>query len=199
MVPGAPTQPIAITTGALFGFQEGLACVVVGQALAAAAAIALARSPVAKAFVGRVEDALAASGPLKRSLDAIAATIDSQSALGVMGTIIGVRQSPVIPFSLGNYFLGLFTEAPLLAVVAGTVVGCLPLNALWVYVGSTTSGALGAILAGEKVDVTAILHTPAGELLEAIGGLATAGLAVVAYQALKSAASIDPEILPGDD
>jgi len=199
MVPGVPTQPIALATGALFGFQEGLACVVTGQACAAAGAIALARSPAAKAILNKAQAALSSSGALKRSLDAIAATIDSQSALGVCGTIIGVRQSPVIPFSLGNYYIGLFTRAPLMSVVVGTIIGCLPLNALWVYVGSTTSDALGAVLRGEKVDVSAILSTPAGETLEALGAVATAVLAVVLFSTLKAASQVGAETLPGDD
>jgi uncharacterized membrane protein YdjX (TVP38/TMEM64 family) len=189
MIPGAPTQPISITTGALFGFQEGLACVSFGQACATALALTLARSPAAKSVLSKAENLLQSPGPLKKSLDTIATTINSQSFVGVVGTIIGVRQSPVIPFSLGNYYLGLFTNAPLPAVVAGTVVGCLPLNALWVYVGSTTSGALAAILAGEQVDVGSILSSPAGEALEGVGGLATAGLAFVLYRTLQNQAA----------
>jgi len=176
MVPGAPTQPIAITTGALFGFKEGLACVCAGQAAAAGGAVLLARSPAARGLLSKAEDALNAPGPLKKSLDAISAKVDSQSALGVFGTIVGVRQTPVIPFSLGNYYLGLFTRAPLASVVAGTVVGCFPLNALWTYVGATTSGALQAVLNGEKVDVGPLLDSPLGLGLSALGVVATVAL-----------------------
>ena len=195
MVPGAPTQPIAITVGALFGFQEGLACVSFGQACATALALTLARSPAAKSVLSKAETLLQSPGPLKKSLDAIAKTINSQSFVGVVGTIIGVRQSPIIPFSLGNYYLGLFTQAPLPAVVVGTVVGCLPLNALWVYVGATTSDALSAILAGEQIDLGSLLNSPAGEALEGIGGLATAGLAYVIFRTLQkqSAEETDAE------
>lgn len=196
MVPGVPTQPIAIATGALFGFQQGLVCVCAGQAAATAAAVSLARSPAAKSVLSKAEGALSAPGPLKSSLDTIAATINSQSAFGVFTTIIGVRQSPIIPFSLGNYYVGLFTRAPLASVVAGTIVGCLPINALWTYVGATTSGALGALLAGEKVDVSSIISSPAGEALEALGGLATAALAVFVFQAVRKG---QVETLPGDD
>lgn len=199
MIPGVPTQPVAIATGALFGFPEGLACVCFGQACATAAAVTLARSPAAKSILSKAEDALSTPGPLKRSLDTIAATIDSQSAIGVFTTIVGVRQSPIIPFSLGNYYLGLFTRAPLVSVLAGTLVGCLPLNALWVYVGATTGDALNQILNGEKVDVSAILSSPAGETLEAVGGLATAALAVVLVSALRKAQEAGAETLPGDE
>jgi uncharacterized membrane protein YdjX (TVP38/TMEM64 family) len=198
MIPGAPTQPISIAAGALFGFQEGLAAVCFGQALAAAGALTLARSPAAKAVRGKAEELLG-EGAVKRSLDTIAKTVDSQSAFGVFGSIVGVRTSPVIPFSLGNYYLGLFTRAPIASVVAGTVVGCLPLNALWVYVGATTGDALNAILSGEKVDVSSVLQSPAGEALEALGSLATAVLAVVAYKALRGAQELGAETLRGDD
>ncbi|KAJ1638567.1 hypothetical protein T492DRAFT_942531 [Pavlovales sp. CCMP2436] len=198
MVPGVPTQPIAIASGAVFGFQEGLAAVCIGQALAAAGALALARSPAAKAVRDKAEEMLG-EGAAKRSLDAIAKTVDSQSALGVFGSIVGVRQSPVIPFSIGNYYLGLFTRAPIASVVAGTVVGCLPLNALWVYVGATTGDALTAILSGEKVDVSLVLQSPAGTALEVLGSLATAALAVVAFKALRGAQELEPETFRGDD
>lgn len=195
MIPGAPTQPIAIAAGALFGLPNGLLAVCVGQAFAAAGALTLSRTPAVRELILSKEQELESESPnkLRLSLNAVAKRIDSQGFWGVIATVVGVRQSPIIPFSLGNYYLGLFTRAPPAAVLAGTLVGCFPLNALWVYVGASTQGALEKVLAGEAVDPGELLQSPAGSALEVLGGLATLAIVVAVGRAMASESGVEED------
>jgi len=76
-----------------------------------------------------------------RVLQEMTVGLNSQDWKLVFGTIVLLRQSPVLPFSLGNYFIGATTQASVITCVLATVVGCLPLNFVWVIAGAGGSTA----------------------------------------------------------
>ena len=105
-VPLLPTQPISVVAGALFGFPTGLLAVVVGQTMATAFALILGRQLGSNIldWLGREN-----GEKVKKVLEELGldATADYQK---VFTTILVARQSPVLPFSLGNYMVGAATS-----------------------------------------------------------------------------------------
>jgi hypothetical protein len=94
--------------------------------------------------------------------------LNSGNPMTVFWTVVVARQSPVLPFSLGNYFIGAGTRAPLLPAVLGTMVGCLPLNVVWMGAGA---GGMAAM------DMAAEQEIPLAQILETVGVVVTLGLA----------------------
>ena len=105
-VPLLPSQPISVVAGALFGFPTGLLAVVVGQTIATAFALILGRQLGSNIldWLGREN-----GEKVKKVLEELGldATADYQK---VFTTILVARQSPVLPFSLGNYMVGAATS-----------------------------------------------------------------------------------------
>ena len=105
-VPLLPTQPISVLAGALFGFQTGLLVVVLGQSLATIFALVVGRQLGSNilAILGRDN-----SDKIKKVLEQLGldSTADYKK---VFTTILVARQSPVLPFSLGNYMVGAVTS-----------------------------------------------------------------------------------------
>jgi uncharacterized membrane protein YdjX (TVP38/TMEM64 family) len=169
-IPLVPTQPISLLAGAVFGLKIGLPAVILGQAVATTFAMVVGRYILAKRgdFQESLEGKEDTSGDnkLAKVLDELTAGLNSDNWKTVFGTILLARQSPVLPFSIGNYFVGASTQAPLVPSVVATVVACIPLNCLWVGAGA------GGMAAVDMVTQNGAL----AEGLEVVGLLATSAI-----------------------
>ena len=124
-----PGSVITIGAGTLFGLTTGLLVVVLGANLGALSAFLLART-----FLRDKVAAWAAANPKFRSLD---------HAIGKQGfkMVLLTRLSPVFPFVLLNYFLGL-TAVSIGAYALANLIGMLPATFLFVYIGSAARDAI---------------------------------------------------------
>lgn len=168
-IPGAAT---AVAAGALYGFRTGLAVVLLGQTLAAAVALLVGRTLIGS---DRAGDLLG-----EKINAAVQSAFDGTESS--FQKVLVMRLSPVVPFSFSNYALGAVTDAPLLPLVAGTFVGLLPLDALYVATGSLLSmgDEIGPLLDSWGLNL--------GELeagLGAVGAVATVAVVYGAYLALR--------------
>lgn len=161
-IPLLPTQPISVIAGALFGFPTALIAVVIGQTVATIFALLVGRQILSEK--PEWMDRFGGNSP-KMQKALVDLGLNSDDAMTVFRTIFVARQSPVLPFSLGNYLVGAATTAPLLPTVCGTVLGCLPLNCVWVGAGA---GGMTALDAMSKSGNSQVL-----EGLELVGALAT--------------------------
>lgn len=124
-----PGSALTIGSGTLFGLQTGFIVVLIGANLGALCSFLLART-----FLREKVAAWAAAHPKFRSLD---------QAIGRQGfkMVLLTRLSPVFPFVLLNYFLGL-TAVRAGAYVLGNLLGMLPATFLFVYIGAAARDAL---------------------------------------------------------
>jgi uncharacterized membrane protein YdjX (TVP38/TMEM64 family) len=118
-----PGSILTVGAGAAYGLVWGTIIASTASAAAATAAFLVART-IARQRVAR----WAASDPRFAALDA---------AVGAHGLklVILVRLSPVIPFNLLNYALGV-TRVRLRDYALGSFLGMLPVTLLYVYLGS---------------------------------------------------------------
>lgn len=128
-----PGSVLTLAAGAIFGLVEGTLLVLVGATLGSTAAFLLARTVARDAVARRIEG------------DARFAAIDR--AIGREGFRITLllRLSPVFPFSLLNYVLGL-TRVGLRDYVTASV-GMIPGTLLYVYSGRL-AGELATLAGG---------------------------------------------------
>ncbi|HUC96944.1 MAG TPA: FAD-containing oxidoreductase, partial [Candidatus Polarisedimenticolaceae bacterium] len=152
--------------GTLFGLKTGLMVVVAGANLGALASFLLART-----FLRERVANWAAANPKFRSLD---------RAIGKQGfkMVLLTRLSPVFPFVLLNYFLGL-TAVRNGSYVLANLMGMLPATFLFVYIGAAARDAL----AGE-MDVAAGFYQ---QILKYVGLLATVAVVVVVTRIARKA------------
>jgi uncharacterized membrane protein YdjX (TVP38/TMEM64 family) len=129
-----PGAALTLAGGAIFGVVKGTAVVFVAALLGSTLAFLIARH-VAR---GLVEQRLAGNAQF--------AAIDR--AIGQQGRkiVFLLRLSPVFPFSLGNYALGLTRVSLPDYVLAGA--GMLPGTLLYVYVGSLAGDVASAAAGG---------------------------------------------------
>lgn len=114
-IPLVPTQPLTIATGAAFGLGPGLALVVSGQATAATVCFLVGRLILGPEKVKQL------FGPKFASVASQFTSSGDDRYATTFRTVILLRQSPVVPFSVGNYVLGAATDAPIPALVAGAL------------------------------------------------------------------------------
>lgn len=170
-VPGAP---LTLAAGAVFGLVRGTAYAYAGAMLGATVAFLVARYGARR----RIEASLAAK-PRFRAMD---------RAVGVDGRkiVVLMRLSPVFPFNLLNYALGLTSVSLTDYVVASLAM--LPGTLLFVYYGT---------VAGEVVKASAgkLSRTPGEWTLLAVGLLATIAVtALVARKARAALKSVEEEV-----
>lgn len=133
-----PGAALTLAGGAVFGVAYGTAYVFVAACLGAAAAFLVARYAARDAVAKRI-----AGSPKFAAID---------RAIGEQGLKIAflLRLSPVIPFTLQNYALGLtgvrFGDYLL------AFLGMIPGTLLYVYLGSLAGDAAAAAGAGEAAD-----------------------------------------------
>ncbi|MBI1766296.1 MAG: TVP38/TMEM64 family protein [Acidobacteria bacterium] len=149
LIPGS-----ALTLGAstIFGFWKGLAIVLAGANLGALCSFLLARTLM------REKVALwAAAHPKFAALDRAIGQNDFKM-------VFLARLSPVFPFTLLNYLLGL-TTVRMVAYILANLFGMLPGTVLYVYLGATArealagSAATGATLWQQALKVVGLLAT----------------------------------------
>jgi uncharacterized membrane protein YdjX (TVP38/TMEM64 family) len=168
-----PGAALTLAGGAIFGVVKGTAVVFVAALLGSTLAFLIARYFAR----GLVEQRLAGNAQF--------AAIDR--AIGAQGRkiVFLLRLSPVFPFSLGNYALGLTRVSLPDYVLAGA--GMLPGTLLYVYVGSLAGDVASAAAGGGG-------GAEAGRTaLTALGLAATAGVTVfitrIARRALAEASA----------
>ncbi|MBS1789862.1 MAG: TVP38/TMEM64 family protein [Acidobacteria bacterium] len=173
-----PGSLLTIGAAGIFSFWKAFAVVVIGANLAALAAFWLSRTYLRDRVVRWAE-----GNPKFAALD---------GAIGREGfkTVFLVRLSPVFPFTLLNYLLGLTTVRTSSYVLAN-LIGMLPGTFLYVYIGATARDALSASSGG----------VGAWQLvLRIVGLLATVAVVVLvtrsAKKALAQAEQESVEVLP---
>jgi len=124
-----PGSVLTIAAGAIFGLAAGTAYVFVGATLGACAAFLLARSFARAAIEWR----LAGNERF--------AAVDRAIAKEGLRIVFLLRLSPLFPFSLGNYALGLTRVSFRDYAIACT--GMLPWTFVYVYLGSVVGDAGG--------------------------------------------------------
>lgn len=171
-----PGSALTIGSGTLFGLKTGFLVVLVGANLGALCAFLLART-----FLREKVARWAERNPKFHSLD---------RAIGRQGfkMVFLSRLSPVFPFTLLNYLLGL-TAVRTEAYALANLLGMLPGIFLYVYIGAAARDAL----AGE-IDASAGLYQQA---LKYVGLLATIAVVVIvtriARRAMHEAEQIDSD------
>ena len=163
-----PGSLLTLGAGALFGVGLGTGVVSIGATLGATASFLIGR------FFLRDWVAQKVSGHARF------AAIDA--AVGREGwKIVGLlRLSPVFPFSLLNYGLGV-TRVGLRDYVLASWLGMLPGTVMYVYVGSLLGAAL---FSGAKVERT---RTPAEWALYGFGLIATVAVTILITRIAKKA------------
>jgi uncharacterized membrane protein YdjX (TVP38/TMEM64 family) len=143
-----PGSLLTLAAGAVFGLGRGVAIVFVGATLGACAAFLIARY----AARGVIERRMAgggtpADGATTRSsgFGALISAIDEAAGRRGFVVVLLLRLSPIVPFSILNYLLGLSRVR--FADFALASVGMLPGTLLYVYYGRV-AGDLAAVAAG---------------------------------------------------
>jgi uncharacterized membrane protein YdjX (TVP38/TMEM64 family) len=124
-----PGSALTIGSGTLFGLKTGFIVVLIGANLGALCAFLLARTLLREKVAKWAE-----SNPKFRSLD---------RAVGKQGfkMVFLARLSPVFPFNLLNYLLGL-TAIPTRDYILANLFGMLPGIFLYVYIGAAARDAI---------------------------------------------------------
>ncbi|MGH7798940.1 MAG: FAD-containing oxidoreductase [Candidatus Binatia bacterium] len=161
-----PGSAITVGAGTLFGLKTGLFVVLAGANLGALCSFLLART-----FLREKVARWAENNPKFGSLD---------QAIGKQGfkMVLLTRLSPVFPFVLLNYFLGL-TGVRTGAYVLANLIGMLPATFLFVYIGAAARDALAG-----QVDASAGFYQ---QVLKYIGLLATVAVVVVVTRIARKA------------
>jgi uncharacterized membrane protein YdjX (TVP38/TMEM64 family) len=167
-----PGSLLTIGAAGIFSFWKALAVVLVGANAGALVAFLLTRT-----FLRERVALWAAGNPKFAAMD---------RAIGREGfkMVLLVRLSPVFPFTLLNYFLGL-TTVRVSSYMLANLIGMLPGTFLYVYIGATARDALSAGANG----------VGAWQLvLRVVGLLATiAVVALVTRTARKALAQVEQE------
>ncbi len=170
-----PGSILTLGAGFVYGPVGGFVVVTLGANLGAAAAFLLGRTLMRSTVEGWVE-----GRPRFAALD---------KAMGDEGLklVTLIRLSPIFPFNLINYGLGL-TRLTLWEYVLGGVIGMAPGIALFVYLGSTVS-EVGQLLSGGGDAGSA------GQAVYWLGLVATIAVTVVVTRSARRAleAQIDQE------
>lgn len=161
-----PGSALTIGSGTLFGLATGFAVVFLGANLGALCSFLLARTLLRDKVAN-----WAAANPKFRSLD---------QAIGKQGfkMVLLTRLSPVFPFVLLNYFLGL-TAVRTAPYVLANLIGMLPATFLFVYIGAAARDALAG-----QMDASAGFYQ---QILKVIGLLATVAVVVVVTRIARKA------------
>lgn len=135
-----PGSLLTLAAGAIFGLVRGTIYTLIGATLGASAAFLIARY-LAR---GAIEKKIAGSARLSRF-----AAVDQAVGREGFKIVALLRLSPVFPFNLLNYSLGL-TRVPFLHFLAASVA-MLPGTLLYVYYGKA-AGSLAAVAGGVEAE-----------------------------------------------
>ncbi|MGE0130604.1 MAG: TVP38/TMEM64 family protein [Blastocatellales bacterium] len=166
-----PGSALTLGAGAIFGLWLGAITVIIGANLGAFCSFLLART-----FLREKVARWAEANPKFAALDRAIEREDFK-------VVLLTRLSPVFPFTLLNYFLGL-TNVRTASYVAANLIGMLPGTFLYVYLGATARDALQG-----ASDATVFR-----QILKYVGLLATiAVVALVTRMAKKALAQAERE------
>ncbi|HLN98397.1 MAG TPA: TVP38/TMEM64 family protein [Pyrinomonadaceae bacterium] len=124
-----PASILTVAAGTIFGLKMGFFTALLGANLGALCSFLLARS-----FLRQRVVLWTAAHPKFRFLDAAIANQGFK-------IVLLCRLSPIFPFILLNYFLGL-TSVRTGAYVLGNLLGMIPANFVFVYIGATAHDAV---------------------------------------------------------
>jgi len=163
-----PGSALTLGAGFAWGLAGGMAVVVPASVAGAVLAFLLGRTVLREPIARRVAS------------DARFAAVDR--AIGEEGfrLVLLLRLSPVVPFNLLNYALGL-TRVRLRDYLLASVVGMFPGTLLYVYLGSLVTSA-AELAAGRRPPAGL-----AGEVLFVVGLLATAAATLLVARAARRA------------
>ena len=133
-----PGSILTLSAGAIFGVAKGVALVSIASTSAAAISFLLGRF----ALRGWIEKKLSHKPAFK--------VIDEAVAREGWKMVLLLRLSPVFPFALLNYGLGL-TKIRFWPAIFASWVGMLPGTILYVYLGSIAKVATGETTTAQKV------------------------------------------------
>lgn len=133
-----PGSLLTLSAGAIFGVVKGVVLVSLGSTLAAAISFLLGRF----ALRGWIEKKLSHKPAFK--------AIDEAVAREGWKMVLLLRLSPVFPFTLLNYGLGL-TKIGFWPAVLASWAGMLPGTILYVYLGSIAQVATGETTTAQKI------------------------------------------------
>ena len=161
-----PGSALTIGSGTLFGLTTGFVVVFLGANLGALSSFLLTRTLLREKVARWAE-----GNPKFRSLD---------QAIGKQGfkMVLLTRLSPVFPFVLLNYFLGL-TAVRTAPYVLANLIGMLPATFLFVYIGAAARDALAG-----QMDASAGFYQ---QILKVVGLLATVAVVVVVTRVARKA------------
>ena len=162
-----PASLLTLAAGALFGVARGTIFVLIGATLGALGAFLIARYLARDWVAARV------------AKDPRFAAIDGAIAEQGRRVVFLLRLSPVIPFNVLNYALGLTTVRVADFVIAS--VGMIPGTLLYVYTGKLASVVVGAS------DAATPAKGPAFYAVLGLGLAATAAVTVVITRLAKRA------------
>jgi uncharacterized membrane protein YdjX (TVP38/TMEM64 family) len=131
-----PGSLVTLAAGTLFGVPRGTVAVSIGSTLGASLAFLVGRT-LARRWVER-----------RVAGDARFQAVDQAIALRGFRVVFLLRLSPVFPFTLLNYTLGL-TRVSFRAYVLASWIGMLPGTLMYVYLGSTLA-SLGEVFSRER-------------------------------------------------
>jgi uncharacterized membrane protein YdjX (TVP38/TMEM64 family) len=140
-----PTLPISVTSGLVFGFWAGSAYAVAGALAGALLAFWIAR--------------LAGRDWLARRLGGHVALCTECSDRFLFWMVLGARLVPVVSFAAVSYAAGL-TAMSSRAFALSTLLGMLPMTAIYVGLGTTVVWSRGWLFAGSLALVAAMLLLP---------------------------------------
>jgi uncharacterized membrane protein YdjX (TVP38/TMEM64 family) len=171
-----PGSALTIGAGTLFGLSTGVVVAIIGANLGALCSFLLARS-----YMREKVAKWAKANPKFAALD---------QAIGQNGfkMVFLSRLSPVLPFTMLNYLLGLTTVRTSSYVLAN-LLGMLPGTILYVYIGATARDALEGGASG----CTGTLQLA----LKIVGLLATLAVVIIVTRAARKAmAQAEQETAP---
>jgi uncharacterized membrane protein YdjX (TVP38/TMEM64 family) len=124
MIPGGPASAMTIAAGAIFGIWKGTLLVSAASMVVAVLAFLLART-VLRARIEKRMQGNAGFERLQRAIEKRGARV-----------VVLVRLSPLFPFTLSNYALGL-SALPLSTYALASWLAMLPGTIAYVYLGAT--------------------------------------------------------------
>lgn len=163
-----PASVLTLGAGFVWGPFLGLAVVLPSALAAATTAFVLGRT-VARGWVQR---RVSANPKFK--------AIDEAVASGGLRLVILLRLSPLFPFNLLNYTLGL-TRVSLRDFVLGSAIGMVPGTFLYLYIGSLVTSA-SQLLSGDRPSAG-----PLGTALYVAGLVATLAVTVMVTRTARAA------------
>lgn len=182
MIPLVPTQPFAIASGLLFGWITGAMVAVSGSITAALVAFTISRTQGLERVQNVLGGELGQRGKrgIRVQLGKIQNAVGDGGALQQTLKIALLRLTPIVPYSISNYLLGL-ANLPLLSFVAGTVMGLGPWMVFYAVVGQTGRALLQNGLSLQSVVTTLTSELASNSTISYIevGSVATVALILI--------------------